>query len=221
MKKIFLLIILAAAMQPLFAQSVKFGIKAGLNESTADLGKIQSTVSSLSGFNAGVFADVEFGKLTIEPAIFYTTKGYNTKTVIMSNQPVQNPDPYPFKATGKVAYNYLEVPINALYDIPVGPMKIFIGGGPYLGIALSGTRNGTTTVGGVTTVMPANNITFGSGTNDFSRTDFGINALAGITLKNGLLFSFDYGYGLTNTINRNNSQIKNRVLSLSVGYAFL
>jgi hypothetical protein len=54
------------------------------------------------------------------------------------------------------------------------------------------------------------------------RSDFGVNALAGIQLKNGLLFNVNYEYGLTNIYKSPNANtIKKRVLGFSVGYLFL
>jgi Outer membrane protein beta-barrel domain len=217
MKKTFLLILLTASMQSLFAQAVSFGIKAGLNESTATFTGTTSTFSDLSGFNAGVFADIKFNRLSVEPGIFYTTSGYNSKSIFTTD----NPAPYSFIATGKVAYNYFQVPVNILYHIPAGPLKIFVGAGPYWGLALSGTRQGTSTSNGIITNSPSGNITFGSSAGDFSKTDLGVNTIAGITLKNGVLFSVNYGFGLTNISNSTNSKGENRVLSLSLGYEFL
>jgi hypothetical protein len=222
MKKIFLSIFLTVSVQSLFAQAVSFGIKAGLNESTATFAGSMSTSSNLSGFNAGVFADIKFNRLSVEPGIFYTTSGYNTKTVFTTD----NPAPYSFNATGRVAYNYLQVPVNILYHIPTGPVKIFVGAGPYWGLALSGTRQGTANANGIITNIRGN-ITFGSSDGDFSKTDLGVNAIGGIALKNGLLFSANYGFGLTNisnstnSINSTKSKGENRVLSLSLGYEFL
>ena len=222
MKKIFLLILLTAAIQSLFAQAVSFGVKAGLNESTATFTGTTSTFSNLPGFNAGVFADIKVNRLSVEPGIFYTTSGYNSKSVFTTD----NPAPYSFSATGKVAYNYLEVPVNVLYNIPAGPLKIFVGAGPYWGLALSGTRQGTANANGIITNIRGN-ITFGSSDGDFSKTDLGVNAIGGIALKNGLLFSANYGFGLTNisnstnSINSTQSKGENKVLSLSLGYEFL
>ncbi len=217
MKKIFLLILLTASIQSLLAQAVSFGVKAGLNESTATFTGTTSTFSDLPGFNAGVFADIKFSRLSVEPGIFYTTSGYNSKTVFTTD----NPEPYSFNATGKVAYNFLQVPVNILYHIPAGPLKIFAGAGPYWGLALSGTRQGTTTTNGIITNSPSGNITFGSSAGDFSKTDLGVNAIAGIALKNGVLFSVNYGFGLTNISNSTDSKGENRVLSLSLGFEFL
>lgn len=206
---------MTAGMQQLFAQSVKFGIKAGLNESTAQ-SENGTSVSDIAGFNAAIFADIQWSKISIEPGLSYTSKGYHSHSVIVRSTPT----PYTFDAEGNVTLNYLELPVNVLYHIPVGPLKIFFGGGPYLGIAMSGSSQGNTTVDGVKTVGATNKLSFGP-EDEFKKTDYGFNALVGFTLQNGLLFSVDYGHGFTNTVNRNGLSIKNRVLSLSIGYEFL
>ncbi|BAU52821.1 outer membrane beta-barrel protein [Mucilaginibacter gotjawali] len=216
MKKILLLIFLSAAMQQLFAQTLKFGIKAGWNESTADLGTTTSTVSSYSGFKGGVFGDFGFNKIVIETGVFFTTYGYNTSTTFTETQP----QPIVVTLKGQATYNYLQIPVDVLYRTPFGPVKVFFGGGPYYGLAISGGRRLITISDGAVTAYRSSKIDFGN-PDDFSRTDLGLNALAGVSLHNGLLFSVDYGLGLKNIYSGNNSEVKNRALSLSVGYAFL
>jgi len=215
MKKIFLLIMLSAATQQLFAQSLIFGIKAGLNESRADFGQSTSTTSDLAGFNAGVFADIRLNKFSVEPGLFYTTKGYHSHTSIDENLP----EPYNFNAEGHVRLNYLEVPVNVLYHIKTGPLKIFLGAGPYAGIGLSGTSQGNSGANGTTTIGPTQKLEFGKN-GEFNKTDLGLNALTGISLNNGLLFSVNYEFGIKN-IDRGGYPVKNRVLNLSIGYQFL
>jgi len=216
MKKIFLLIFLSASMQQLLAQTVKFGINAGWNASTADLGPTTSTVSNYSGFKGGVFADFGFNKIVIEPGVFFATYGYNTSSTFTQTQPQSSV----VTLKGQATYNYLQVPVNLLYHIPLGSVKLFFGGGPYYGLAISGGRRLITVTDGAVTDYRSSKINFGSA-DDFSGTDLGLNALAGFSLKNGFLFSVDYVLGLKNIYNQHNSEVKNRALSLSVGYQFL
>jgi hypothetical protein len=218
MKKIFLMLFVLALSLPVFAQSVKFGVKAGLNESTADVGKTSSNISNLSGLNAGAFAEFEFGKIFLQPGLYFTQKGYNSNTHITIDDP--NGGTGSFDASGRLRLNYLQLPVNVLYNIAVKPGKIFFGAGPYYGYALSGNVR-STTINGSPNQVSEGNITFG-GDGNYKRSDFGVNALAGIKLKNGLLFSVNYEYGLTNIYK---SQFvttdKNRVLGFSAGYQFL
>jgi hypothetical protein len=214
MKKTFLFVILIAAMQPVFAQTLKLDIRGGLNESTADFGTSSSTSSFTTGFNAGIFADIKWNRVSIEPGLCFTAIGYIAKTTASTVYPDE------FYASGTVALRYLQVPLNALYGFPVKKFKIFVGGGPYWGFALSGTTTVRETVNGGAVVIPDQDASFGKNGN-FSNSDYGLNALAGISLKNGLTLNVDYGYGLANIASNITGTIKNRVLSASLGYEFL
>jgi hypothetical protein len=143
MRKIILMLFVSALSLPAFAQSVKFGVKTGLNESTPDVDKTSSDFSNLSGLNAGAFAEFEFGKLSLQPGLYFTQKGFNSKTSIIVPVPQGGPSGS-FNATGRVRLNYLQLPVNVLYNIAVKPGKIFLGGGPYYGYALSGNVKGST-----------------------------------------------------------------------------
>lgn len=221
MRKTFLIIILLAALTPAFAQSVKLGISAGVNESKATVGETQSSINWLGGLNAGVFAEVEFGNLSLRPGVFFSQKGYKSTTVLIVNTPGGAPGS--FNASGRIRLNYLEIPVNVLYNISISPGKIFLGGGPYYGYALSGHSKGSTVAdygNGPTYNNTEYDVEFGKD-GSFKRSDFGLNAIAGIKLKNNLLFSVNYGFGLTNLIQSDpNEKVKNRVAALSVGYEF-
>ncbi|WP_179414899.1 porin family protein [Mucilaginibacter sp. E4BP6] len=219
MKKVILTLLLIAGISPAFAQSVKFGVSGGLNESILSLqNTINNDNSRLAGFHAGIFSDIDFGKVSIEPGLFYTTKGQNNKSFIAA------PVGATFTANGKVTYNYLELPINILYNIPVGAGKFFIGGGPYVAYGLSGTSKGTTTEnsnGTVTTSTDDYKLAFGGQDGDLKRIDFGLGALGGFALKDGLSISAGYEHGLTNIENSGIDKTKNNVISVSLGYCFL
>ncbi|WP_461451512.1 hypothetical protein [Mucilaginibacter sp.] len=78
MKKIVFSFLLMMAANNLFAQTVKFGITGGLNESIFSLqNNTNNDNSPLTGFHAGVFSDLDFGKLSIMPSLYYTVKGEN------------------------------------------------------------------------------------------------------------------------------------------------
>jgi hypothetical protein len=221
MKKIFLSILLIAVISPVFAQNVKYGISGGLNESILSLqNPAGNSNSRLTGFHAGVFSDIDFGKLSIEPGLFYTTKGEkNTAVLYQYTSPGGS-----FIAKGKTTYNYLEIPVNVLYNIPIGVGKFFIGGGPYIAYGLSGKTTGTTiiaTQNGTTTTSNDYPLTFGSQEGDIKRFDFGLGALGGFALKNGLLVSVGYEHGLTNIDHSSDDHIKNNVITVSLGYSFL
>jgi len=221
MKKIFLSILLIAAISPVFAQTVKFGISGGLNESILSIQNNPSNNNSsrLAGFNAGIFSDIDFGKISIEPGLFYTTKGKNN--ISSATDAISGAI---FYSKSQVTYSYLQLPVNVLYNIHVGAGKFFVGGGPYLAYGLSGKGKGTTTVtqNGATTTNDENyTLTFGSTDNDVKRFDFGLGALGGFQLNNGVSINVGYQRGLTNIENTSTNTVKNNVITVSLGYAFL
>lgn len=209
MKKITLLLFLCGIISFSFAQSLNFGIKAGVNFSTlaASSSGITLTSSSSTGFHVGAVADIGFANLSLQPGILYSTKGgtYGDAS----------------SGTAKLTFNYLEIPVNLLYNIPIVVGKIFVGGGPYVGIGVSGkaTLSGAATSTG--SGSESQNITFGSGPNDTKNPDYGVNFLGGVRFKSGLALSVGYGLGLGNLSNDNSGKIKNNVVSVSIGYFFL
>lgn len=232
MKKILLMLTLLSYVSFTLAQNIKFTITAGVNESTAsnipdnflkEIAVPGQTFpnSKLLGFHAGVFAEYSVGKISIQPGLLYTTKG----GIPYSSSGISTASDY-YNRKDVLRLNYLEIPLNVLYNIPVGPGKLFIGGGPYLGIGISDKESYTVTYtsSGETNLNQVNNgsknITYGSGYNDIKSTDFGLGAKLGFALKKGWLISFNYEYGFTDLSNDPRYSGKNRTLSLSLGYSF-
>jgi len=204
MKKLLLSFLFAASVSAAFSQTVSFGIKVGLNLSElthanqADYGS-----ALLTGFNAGGIVDIGFANFSIQPGIFYSTKGEkDTKEFTDLNQHY-----YP----SKFELDYVEIPVNFLYKAKFSPaITLDFGGGPYIGYGVSETLKVS---------YPPSIIT-----NDYSNyhhygypnPDYGINFLAGFTLKGNWLIDAGYSIGLRNLPSPEAAH--NRVLSLSVGY---
>jgi hypothetical protein len=219
MKKVILALLLIAVISPAFAQSVKFGISGGLNESILNLpNNTDNNNSRLAGFHAGIFSDIDFGKISLAPGLYYTTKGENNKSF------VADPIGATFTTSGKVTYNYLELPVNVLYNIPVRSGKFFVGGGPYLAYTLSGRSKGTTienSDGTTTTSTDDFKLVIGNQDGDLKRFDFGLGALGGFALNNGLSISGGYEHSVGNITKSTTGSVKNNVISVSLGYCFL
>jgi hypothetical protein len=208
MKKALLLFSLIGLINFSFAQSVSFGVKAGVNFSniSSSGGGLTLTTSNTTGLHVGAVADIGFANLSLQPGILYSTKGGSSN--------------FGSGGADKLTLNYVEVPVNLLYNIPVGIGKVFIGGGPYVALGVSGksTLSGTATSTG--SGSESQNITFGSASGDVKNPDFGVNLLGGFRFKSGLSFSAGYGIGLANLSNESGASTKNNVLSFSIGYFF-
>jgi hypothetical protein len=230
MKKLFLLLCLSLGVNQLFAQKVNWGVKAGLNSSTiVHPSQSQSATGvnnfidqRITGYHVGIFSDIAFEKFSVQPALIYSTKGgrYENSAENYSTSGVVR-----LYVNNKTVLNYLEIPVNVLYKIPFSKGKIFIGGGPYAAIGLSGKYDNSVQAiayysGGPFTASSKSqgNIVFGSGNNDYRLLDFGLGLLGGVELKNGLLFSANYSTGLSNTTRSTSITTKNNLFGFSVGY---
>ncbi|MDN3584160.1 porin family protein [Mucilaginibacter flavus] len=231
MKKFLLIIVLSGFVTGALAQSMKFTIVAGVNSSTAsnipdDFIKRVAIAgetfpnSKLIGFNAGVLAAYPVGKIAIQAGLLYTTKGgvpYSFSTGSNANNSLSRKD--------VLRLNYLEMPLNVIYNLPVGPGKFFLGGGPYVGIGISGKasyniKEGPGETSTNQTTKDSKSVTYGSGYDDLKATDVGLGAKLGFALNKGWLISFNYEQGLTNLSNDPRYNGKNKTLSLSLGYSF-
>ena len=128
MKKAFLsLLCLMGIISFSLAQSINVGIKAGVNFSklAASSGGLTLTSSSTTGFHVGAVVDLGFDNWSLQPGLLYSTKGGTYGSAADGG-------------TAKLTLNYVEVPVNLLYNIPLVVGKVFIGGGPYFGYGISG-----------------------------------------------------------------------------------
>lgn len=211
MKKLALAILALGSALTASAQSkTTFGISGGVNFAkiavSVDGSSMSGSTGSLTSFSAGVFADAPVGSnVSIQPGLYYTGKGGKISS-----------DGESIKAK----LNYIQLPVNVVYNAYVSAGKFFFGAGPYAAVALNG-KSEYSASGNSGSV--SEDIEFGSGTNaTHKRTDFGVTGLVGFTFKNGLLLKLNTDLGLANTLNNNSfgEKNKNRVTSISVGYTF-
>ncbi len=162
---------------------------------------------SKTGITAGIFIDVPLSTyFNLQPALNFVQKGYKIKDETGSET---------------VNLNYLEVPLNFVYSTKING-GFFIGAGPSIAFGISGMDKIKFSGGS----MPGNNekVKFGSGADEIKPLDFGLNALAGYRLANGLIISGNYNLGLSKINNDDGSgqagTIKNKYFSIKIGYLF-
>lgn len=120
--------------------------------------------------------------------------------------------------------HYVQVPLTVMYGFPVGQSRIYAGAGGYFNYGFSGKSKGTVSyvddddeLISITEDMEAFKKEEEGGAN-LKRAEFGVTAIAGIELKNGLFINAGYQLGLTNSDRTEDSKYKNRGLQLTVGY---
>jgi hypothetical protein len=210
MKKLLFTLFLMTATAIAFAQTINLGIKAGLNLSGLSNSNIAGPDNSLlPGFNAGVIADIGFQNFSIQPGVFYSTKGEKIiLQLVYANQ--QNAG----TSNSNFELNYVEVPVNFFYKIPLAhQLMMHLGGGPYFGYGVSESMTANITPNNGSLPSSDNNSKF---TN--KNPDYGLNFIAGLEIKSKFIIDAGYGLGLANI--GYYGEIKNRVLSISIGYLF-
>ena len=211
----------------LHAQQPSAFIKAGVNFANISIKDNGGTDDNkmLVGFHVGFQGDLPIAPvLSIQPGIFFTTKGSKTQSGSPS-------DANYFKATTNPMY--IEIPVNLVFKAPVGEQsKFFVGAGPYIAMGVAGKNKVDYKIAGVESHSEKNI----NGSNDdnssadplvnlgystIRRFDYGLNGTAGVE-GNKAIVSVNYGYGLAklrpnsdNSVDDNN---KHRVISLTVGF---
>jgi len=217
---IFSLMLFLVSMQT-FAQ-VRFGIKAGFNLANMTDKDRNGTYSNdykmKEGFHLGVTAEYSISNnFSLEPGLLYSSKGF-TKPEYKAGIDGHTVDEPEIKITS----NYLEVPINAIYKINLGSVKILLNAGPYLAYALSGKLKANKIWFGINEDQTERKLKIGNqATDDFKALDYGLNAGAGIEFKK-ISLGLQYGLGLANIAPSSDIgyTLNNKVISLSLSYKF-
>jgi hypothetical protein len=193
-----------------FAQ--RFGVQAGLNLSNQVWKDDEDTYSDdfkmLLGFNAGVTVEMGFTDLIgVEAGLIANTKGFKIEEEILETD-----------VTSKFSLMYLDVPVLVKVSPLVGPAKIFIAAGPYVGFGLTGKVKAE---GGGE--EESEDISWGSDEeeDDLKRLDFGAKFGVGAEVMNFTLAAY-YSLGLANIspYTEDGAKISNNLISVSVGYKF-
>ena len=195
MKKVLLTLITIVAVNAAVSAQMRFGVKGGLNLANISINPAQTGTSSLLGFHGGLVLDAPLSEsISIQPSLLFSQKGFSVDQSSI---------------TSKTTFNYLEIPVNFLYNVTDA---LTVGAGPYLGYALSASSKAT--LNGQTQTKDAD---FDK---EVNRIDYGLNITAGYEVIEGLVVSANYSLGLAN-LNKNAATsssvtIKNNVIGFSV-----
>ncbi len=169
------------------AADVRFGVKGGANianvngDFTDGLSDWKSTV----GFCGGIFLELNFGRvLTIQPEVLYTMKGADA-------------------GTGKLKFDYIEIPILLKLRIPTGSLHPFVFAGPAFGFNLKAVLDGVEV-------------------NDMPAADYSAVLGGGLQLGGSIHIDVRYTMGLQKLAipDLETIDLKNGVLSATIGLAF-
>ena len=207
MKKIVLSVALIAGIVTAVSAQTRFGINAGavLASLKGEEGGEEQELDSKIGITAGIRADVPLSEnFRFRPGLNFVQKGGKEEFDFLGTQ---------IKST--ITLNYLELPLNFVYNAPAGNGKFFIGAGPVFGFGLSG-KNKVESGGEEQT----EDVNFGDGEDEVKSFEFAGNVLAGYECASGLYFQANYNPGFSNLSNAPDSELKTSYFGLRIGYFF-
>ncbi len=190
----------------LFAQ-VRIGVKGGVNYGTVTQEIETDLVKRIFGPQAGlvVYSSLD-NPLFVQSGVLYSVKG--AKMDGLEDEDLGDLDV-------KVTYNFVEVPLNIGFQIPVGgSVKVspYVGG--FAGYAISGKLK----MGGVTfDIFDLDDLEEEGA--DPKRFDYGANAGLGLHFNDRVIFSAQYSHGLAN-IGDPDGKVQTRTLSAGLSFLF-
>lgn len=205
--KVLIAICLSFSVSESFSQTFRAKIGSNLaNMFVKDDISHRYDTKAILGYSLGASAEFGINKLlSLETGLQLSAKGAaRTEYASSSSEVDQRMRTTPL---------YLEIPVSAKTYFKIGHVKSYAALGPYIGMGILGNdyNNGYGT-----------NISWGSDrTNTYKMLDCGLNIGAGFEYKD-IQIGLTYGLGLTNidTIEDNEHVVYNRVLGLTLGYAF-
>ena len=195
MKKIILAIAILITLSG-NAQKINFGIKAGLNMSMLTGSKDQ-IMSSTNGFFAGALLEFKIlEKIALQPELLFSEQGAEFQSKNLTSSTTMKAD-------------YLIVPIMVKYYLKRG---LFLEAGPQAGFLISAKQDVENRIMNTST---SENIK-----DDTKVFDMSANVGIGYDILDKVVTQIRYCIGITNTSTLENTDIKNGVFQLSVGYKF-
>ncbi len=197
----------------------RVGPEAGLNESNIRQSQqgLYTPNNLLPGLKAGALADYEYNDhLAFQVGAYYAaagclTPGSNTYSLGQSF----------IVPNITQTLNYIQVPVQWVYKAGLGSGRVFVGGGAYVGWALSGSiKKDAYNIGAYS--APTINTTdkFGSDTGSYKALDYGFQVLAGYEFPRGFFIKGTYSYGLCNYSNLSSKTLNNTCIYIGIGYLF-
>jgi hypothetical protein len=221
MKKKFLLAATILVSTLAMAQtSPSFGIRAGVSSASMQGDAVNSlkdlldftngaiTTSNHTGYFAGVYTNIPLtDKLSVEPAVYYTQKGYELRGELN----IKGAEFLGVNAKARLNSQYIDVPV--VLKANMGGFQVFAG--PQVSYLTRAELNTTAGALGFNFLNSKSDAT-----QQFNRWDAGVTGGIGYQFSNGLNITAAYDHGLSRADANKNMNANNRSFKVGLGFNF-
>lgn len=178
--------------------------------------EIESGYSGRTGAHFGFLADLQLGyqsKFYAQPGVLFYNKGrkfFKNYDTAQFNY---------FSIDKKQLINYIDIPLNIVYKIPVSEKtKFFIGGGPYLSFFYNGSEKTETYLkAGNYETEETTDLPVGDGAGKYKTFDLGLNGTAGVEFG-GFFIAGNFSRSITDIYTASyDGSFKNQVIGATLG----
>ena len=227
MKKLLSVCLLAASSSPGWAQT-QWSVKAGLQSSNITAigrDKVEAQTAAVTGISLGLEAAIALSDhLALNPALVYARRGFKQDG---SSSIGRGRD---FNARS----SYIELPVDVLFRPKIGPGRLLLGLGPYLGYGTGGrwSARGPVTIGDIR-IDGKGPIAFQNDesvsnmdTYIYARPwDYGAHFKIGYLLCDHYFLAFEIQSGIADLQPRfgdyrPEGSVRNKSMDISIGYTF-
>lgn len=197
-----------------------FGVRAGVSSASMQGDAVNSlkdlldftngaiTTGSHTGYFAGAYANIPLTeKLSVEPAVYYTQKGYE----LSGELNIKGAEFLGANARARLNSQYIDVPV--VVKASMGGLQLFAGPQvSYLTKAELNTKAGALGFNFLNSKSDA--------TQQFNRWDAGLTGGIGYQFSNGLNITAAYDHGLSRADANKNMNAYNRSFKVGLGFTF-
>lgn len=210
-KNLFVAIAIVLFVNSVSAQKTRWGITAGpvLATMYQKVTDVKTTRDPRIGATFGLLIDVPMQRVgSFQTGVNYIQKGAKDEFT----------DAGGLKVVTKTNLEYIEVPMNAVFRLPLGKGNVILGAGASVAFA-----NGGKNLYIVGDSRGEDPIDFGDETDsEMNWVDFGLNGIAGYEFNNGIFIAANYNRGINRLFvgGSNEDKLYNNYIALRLGYLF-
>ena len=231
MRRLLLLVAFLFTSGFLYAQ-VSIGVKGGYifsdlrfkGAAASGIGNNDTHSGGLTSWHADAIVNIPLGQTNfyLQPTLGYVRKG-----ATFSNAAHLQGAPGVYIAEGqRLSLDYIEMPVNLVYKVPLPFGKLVFGAGPYVSYGIFGrykyalSQNGVQVADNVKKVHFTNDYGTSSTTINIRPWDGGLNAMVSLEFNSNIIVGANYSLGAWNINRVDNGEIKNQYIGVSVGFLF-